>query len=91
MLYIVRVELNGANEQSYTILHTAMREAGFSRQIVIGGTQYHLPTAEYSYSGNGTLTQVRDVAKTAASSTGLNFEILATAANDCTGYLIPVR
>lgn len=77
--FTVRVELHRANQDDYDILHAAMEEEGFSRQIKSSdGARYHLPTAEYNRTSNKTREQIRDSAATAADTTGKKYAILVT-------------
>lgn len=77
-----RVELHRGHEDDYEVLHAAMEERGFSRQITSDdGVTYHLPTAEYYYSGNKTRSQVLDLAKAAASETNKKHAVLVTESN----------
>lgn len=80
--FTTRVELHRAYEDDYEVLHAAMERRGFSRQIRSGdGVTYHLPTAEYDYSGNKTRNQVLDLAKAAASETNKKYAVLVTQSN----------
>ena len=80
--FTTRVELHRGHEDDYEVLHAAMEERGFSRQITSDdGVTYHLPTAEYNYSGNKTRSQVLDLAKAAASETNKKHAVLVTESN----------
>ena len=80
--FTTRVELHKAYEDDYEILHAAMEQGGFSRQITSDdGVTYHLPTAEYNYSGSKTRSQVLELAKAAASETNKKFAVLVTESN----------
>ncbi len=86
----VRVELHGVHheEEPYQTLHRAMERQGFSRQVTAaGGARFWLPPAEYRYEGSVTLDRVRELAKTAASQTGRNYTVFATA-GDWAGYML---
>ena len=77
--FTVRVELHDAKYDDYVTLHAAMEHQGFSRLIMSDdGKSYHLPWAEYDGAANLTSAQVRDIAKTAADSTGRRNAILVT-------------
>jgi hypothetical protein len=77
--FTTRVELHRAYEDDYEVLHAAMERRGFSRQITSdAGKTYHLPTAEYNYSGSKTRDQVLDLAKAAASETNKQHAVLVT-------------
>lgn len=80
--FTTRVELHRGHEDDYEVLHAAMEERGFSRQITSDdGVTYHLPTAEYNYSGSKTRSQVLDLAKAAASETNKKHAVLVTESN----------
>jgi hypothetical protein len=56
-----------------------MEQKGFSRFITgNNGQTYHMPWAEYNGTGNLTSTQVRDIARTAADTTGKSNAVLVT-------------
>lgn len=77
--FTVRVELHNANANDYDVLHAAMEQAGFSRLIAAdSGKIYQMPWAEYNGSGDLTSSQVRDIARTAANTTGRSNAVLAT-------------
>jgi hypothetical protein len=80
--FTTRVELHKAYEDDYEILHAAMEQGGFSRQITSDdGVTYHLPTAEYNYVGSKTRSQVLELVKGAASGTNKKFAVLVTESN----------
>jgi hypothetical protein len=80
--FTTRVELHGATERDYEILHAATQTEGFSRMIKSdSGIWYHLPTAEYDRSGQLTRAQVPASAKRAASKTNKSFAVLVTESN----------
>lgn len=71
MMYLVRVELHGANRADYDVLHEAMSRRGFQRTIrSSNGSDYALPTAEYAADTYQSGEEVRSVADAAASQTG---------------------
>lgn len=77
--FTVRVELHDALGADYDVLHAAMEQEGFSRFITgDNGQNYHMPWAEYNGSGNLTSVQVRDIARTAANTTGKSNAVLVT-------------
>jgi hypothetical protein len=77
--FTTRVELHKAYEDDYEVLHAAMEQRGFSRQITSDdGVTYHLPTAEYNYSGSETRSRVLELAKEAASETNKKYAVLVT-------------
>ena len=79
--FTVRVELHQAVLVDYQRLHVAMEQKGFSRQITADdGSAYHMPWAEYNGSANLTSSQVRDVARQAADSTGKQNAVFVTEA-----------
>lgn len=68
--FLVRVELHSANYSDYETLHAQMRRSGFTQTISSDdGVTYHLPTAEYYYTGNVSRSNVLDSAKAAAATT----------------------
>jgi hypothetical protein len=80
--FTTRVELHKAYEDDYEVLHAAMEQRGFSRQITSDdGVTYHLPTAEYNYSGSTTRSRVLELAKEAASETNKKHAVLVTESN----------
>lgn len=80
--FTVRVELHEGKWDDYEKLHAEMEGKGFSRLIKgDDGKTYHLPWAEYNGAGSLTNSQVRDIARTAASSTGKQNAILVTESN----------
>ncbi len=77
--FTVRVELHNADSDDYENLHQQMEAAGFSRTIVTtSGEVYHLPNAEYSYTGNKETEYVRDLARDTAKRVKANPAILVT-------------
>jgi hypothetical protein len=77
--YTTRVELHDAVSGDYTKLHVEMKKQGF-KQTITGsdGKVYNLPTAEYNYIGDKTLSQVKEAAKLAAGTVKKSFGILVT-------------
>ena len=79
--YITRVELHGARDEEYDLLHAAMEAEGFERTITASdGTTYHLPAAEYYLQTQLERTQVLDAAKRAAGKTKRAFGVIVTEA-----------
>jgi hypothetical protein len=79
--FTIRVELHQATFSDYEILHAAMEKQGFSRLITADdGKTYHMPWAEYNGSGNLSSSQVRDIARTAANTTGKENAVFVTEA-----------
>ncbi len=79
--FTTRVELHKATNDDYEELHAAMERRGFSRFITGNGSTYHLPTAEYNYSGDETKREVLALAKAAATETQKKFAVLVTESN----------
>jgi hypothetical protein len=80
--FTVRVELHKAEWTDYEQLHAAMEQKGFSRLITADNrSTYHLPWAEYNGAGNLTSTQVLDIARAAAGTTGKQNAVLVTEAS----------
>lgn len=80
-LFTTRVELHDAKtSQDYDKLHEEMEKEEFWRTIRLEGdsTVYHLPTAEYNYSGDVSALKVLEQAKIAAARTGKKFSVLVT-------------
>ena len=79
--FTVRIELHSAQWNDYELLHAAMEQKGFSRQITSDdGRTYSMPWAEYNGSGNLTSAQVRDIAKAAADTTRKQNSVFVTEA-----------
>ena len=77
--FTVRVELHRADADDYERLHAEMEQERFKRTINSDdGVTYHLPTAEYNFSGNVTRQQVLDKAKKAAERTKKGYAVLVT-------------
>jgi hypothetical protein len=77
--FTVRVELHQAVGADYDVLHAAMEKTGFSRFITgNNGQTYHMPWAEHNGSESLTSVQVRDIARTAADTTGKSNAVLVT-------------
>jgi hypothetical protein len=78
--FTTRVELHGADEEDYDILHKAMKKRGFSRTIKNNkGKLFHLPTAEYDCQSDD-IDEVLEDAKLAAGQTEKGSSILVTEA-----------
>jgi hypothetical protein len=84
-MFITRVELHGASEQDYQVLHAAMDSENFSRTITANnGVRYQLPTGEYvSFSSTLDADGVMTLAKRAANTTGRTSWVLTSRANAC--------
>lgn len=77
--FTTRVVLHNADWKNYEALHGFMQLEGFKRTITSDdGTTYHLPDAEYDYSGQLTRAQVIEKAKAAAARTGKTYSVLVT-------------
>lgn len=89
--FTVRVELHNAEWTDYEALHTAMERRGFSRLITAdSGRAYHMPWAEYNGEGGLTSTQVLDIARKAAESTGKQSSVLVTEAGSRAWFGLPL-
>lgn len=90
--FTVRVELHQATYADYEALHGAMEKQGFSRLITAdNGQTYHMPWAEYNGSGNLTSVQVRDIARSAANTTGKTNAVLVTEAQSRAWIGLPLQ
>jgi hypothetical protein len=86
-LFIVRIELHGGTFVDYETLHSAMDRQGFSRQIMANDRSvYHLPPAEYSFTGNATSDQVLAAAKAAATTVKPNPVVLVSETKNVTWF-----
>ncbi len=83
--FTVRVELHGADETHYDILHAHMSANGFNR-FVSGVTQtgelgyWRLPSAEYDHTSDRSVFDVRDAVKLLADSIKPGAWVLVTEA-----------
>jgi len=77
--FITRVELHGATNVDYLVLHQEMRKRNFS-QIIRGddGKLYQLPPAEYFSFGDIQGEDVRELARDAADLTGKRSAVLVS-------------
>ena len=90
--FTVRVELHNANYTDYETLHAAMEEQGFSRFITSdNGQTYRMPWAEYTGSGNLSCERVRDIARTAANTTGKGNAVFVTEAQSRAWVGLPLQ
>lgn len=81
-LFLTRVELHDATHAHYANLHEGMKKSGFSRLITGDNTTtYHLPLAEYSYSGTESAATVMNVAKNVANLTGCSNAVITAECN----------
>ena len=77
--FTTRVELHGAQEDHYVILHEEMENEGFRRYVIdTNSIKYALPTAEYDKEGDYKVSEVKNSANKAAKKTGKSFSILVT-------------
>lgn len=77
--FTTRVELHNIRSiTGYDELHKEMKQRGFSRLIKREGVTYHLPHAEYSYSGDQTKKRVLALAKDAVAALDASASILVT-------------
>ena len=75
--FLTRVELREASDADYQKLNTRMEAVGFTRLVNADDGRTHLlPTGNFIGSGEGTTTQVRDLATQAAAEIGKAFGIL---------------
>ena len=82
-LFLIRVELHGAVERDYQVLHIAMAKYGFNRNVTgMNGVNFELPSAEYLGWSKLNITAVKNLAKTAANSTGKTSWILVVETTD---------
>lgn len=79
-LFTVRIELHSASAADYEKLHLFMMQAGFLRTIVADadGIRYALPTGEYNFEGESTISEILARAQSAAQRTGKTSAILVT-------------
>jgi hypothetical protein len=90
--FTVRVELHQATYADYEALHAAMEKQGFSRFIAAdNGQTYHMPWAEYSGSGSLSTVQVRDIARSAANTTGKSNAVFVTEAQSRAWVGLPLQ
>lgn len=89
---IVRVELHGATENDYQILHVAMSRLGFSRYVTdAAGIKFLLPTAEYSAYSDLSAAAIRTSVMSAAESTGRSFWVLVSKTSETDWFLQTVN
>lgn len=85
--FVTRVELHGASEADYNVLHKAMEDEGFQRTIKSGdGTVYQLPTAQYYSDSDKERNSVLEAAKRAATKTNKKFGVIVTESQVSTWY-----
>jgi hypothetical protein len=83
--YLARVELHGAEEEEDDeLLHTAMEQRGFLRQIQgDDGASYELPNATYVMQNTDiTLTAAQDLAVAAAVETEFEYSLIVVEFNN---------
>lgn len=86
--FLTRVELHQARGSDYDELHRLMAAQNFRRHIQASdGRRYQLPTAEYWCHGNLSASDVREIARAAASKTGLGFWIIVAEYSSASWYL----
>jgi hypothetical protein len=76
--FIARVELHGASDSDYDVLHDEMEKRGFFRKIRDREVIYHLPHAEYVSISTGPLTEATDRVAAAAKATGRDHGIVVS-------------
>ncbi|TDX14607.1 hypothetical protein EDF88_3924 [Buttiauxella sp. BIGb0552] len=60
-LFTVRIELRGADWETYNRLHESMNTVGYYRRVTgDNGVIFQLPDAEYAAEKNATVQQVHD-------------------------------
>jgi hypothetical protein len=82
--FTTRVELHRAGniESYYEILHAAMKDQGFTKNMLDEkGILVKLPTVEYNFQADVTAQHVLGKAEIAAQSTKLKYSILVTESN----------
>jgi hypothetical protein len=86
--FFTRVELHFDKSASdYQKLHTAMESAGFKRTIVSReNTVYHLPNAEYDYTGNSTALAVAKLAYDIALKIDTNSSVITVQYGEAAWY-----
>lgn len=85
--FTTRVVLHDAEWEDYDELHQYLANAGFARTVTSDkGTTYHLPEAEYDFSGNIARSDVLDMVKSAAARTGKRYSVLVTESAGRTWY-----
>jgi hypothetical protein len=90
--FTVRVELHQATYADYDVLHAAMEGQGFSRSITADNGQiYRMPWAEYNGSGNLSCEQIRDIARSAANTTGKSNAVFVTEAQSRAWIGLPLQ
>ena len=88
--YITRVELHGANEAQYEVLHRAMTNLGFTRKVTHDGNTLQLPSAEYAIRSAKDINQIRDQAVAAAITTRLKFWVIVSGASRFAQHGLPL-
>lgn len=77
--FTVRIELHEAQWADYDALHAGMERQGFSRLIAADdGRIYQLPWAEYNGTANLSSSEIRDIARGVANTTGKTNSVLVT-------------
>ena len=82
--FTTRIELfDGAVNEDYDKLNEEMAKQGFRKRVQMPGQPvYQLPTGEYNFNEDFySATQVVEMAKTAANTTGKKFSVLVTKAD----------
>jgi hypothetical protein len=84
MDYMIRVELHKASEVHYQRLHSVLAAKGVTNTIrADDGSTYKLPPAEYTYSGNESVTAVRDAVGSLAATVLPNPAVVVTQRVGC--------
>ncbi|HHA1505075.1 TPA: hypothetical protein ACOEA8_003805 [Enterobacter ludwigii] len=86
--YTVRVELSGADWETYNKLHESMLASGYHRTVTgDDGQVFKLPDAEYVASKSLVLYQVRDEVMRISKSLNIDPHILVTQSEGRAWYL----
>jgi hypothetical protein len=86
--FLVRIELIDTDHDSeeYKVLHQAMAEVGFDKELRHGSVVYILPSGEYINRTLNSMIEAEIRVKTAASKTGKKFRMLLTEAGTIVPY-----
>jgi hypothetical protein len=78
--FIIRVSIHESkNEQTnYETLHQEMAKISCHRVVVVNGTSYWLPEAEYSFAGELNIGALRNQVVRAASAVATNFGVVVS-------------
>ena len=77
--FTIRVELHEASREDYSTLATNLARLGITDIITCDdGVQYHMPPAEYTYTGYATRADVLKAVKEVAAGLVRNYGVLVT-------------